>query len=241
MWRSTLKPALGRARNYLRYQLAWRTGRRGRDFEGHYAVWRTKRILTILDEYGHRFFEGKTLLELGAGYGDIGGCFAALGAKVTCLEGRARNVAAIQRRFPGVAASQHDLNLGLPGTERYDVILHLGVLYHLSGPEQSLRDSCRRCDHLILETEVSDSDDPNFVCRVKEASYIYDQALDGAGCRPSPAHVERILTDEGFKFTRLDDDRCNWELHVYDWPITNSKTYRSGLRRMWFARRERAG
>jgi hypothetical protein len=233
-----IKSRLRGARDFLYNKAGELSGRRGGNFAGHYAIWRSRRIRTILEEYPARFFAGKTLLELGAGYGDIGAYFAALGARVTCLEGRAQNVDGIRRRYTFVAAAQHDLNLGLPGGERYDVIVHLGVLYHLAKPESAIRDACRRCEHLILETEVSDSSDANLVSQVREHAYIYDQALDGVGSRPSPAWVERVLTEEGFGFTRLEDSRCNWELHEYDWPLRNTGEFRNGRRRMWFAKKE---
>jgi hypothetical protein len=235
--KSAIKAPLRKARDYVRYKADEFTGKWGEKFEGHYTAWRARRIQTILDEYGNRFFEAKTILEVGAGYGAIGAFFGILGADVTCLEGRAGNVQVIKGRYPFIKAMLQDLNQGIPGNEKYAVMIHLGVLYHLADPEKSLREACRRCDHLILETEVSDSDDPHFMSNVKEHAYIYDQALDGVGSRPSQAYVERVMTEEGFTFKRLNDGRCNWELHVYDWPLKNTKTHRNGLRRMWFAKK----
>jgi SAM-dependent methyltransferase len=224
-------------KTFLSYKIPELLGRSARKFEGHYNEWRTRRILAILDQYGHRFFDGKTVLEVGAGFGDIGAVFALLGARVTCLEGRASNVREIRRRYPFLEARQHDLSAGLPG-EQYDVLIHMGVLYHLAEPEPAMRAACRCCRHLILETEVCDSDDPGLVLTAPEHSYIYDQALHGTGCRPSPALLERIMTEEKMGFTRITDARCNSGLHSYDWPVKNEKTYRSGLRRMWFGERK---
>src|SRR5262249_22115604 len=119
-----IKRQLRHARDFAQYQAGELTGRRGERFEGHYAVWRSRRIATILDEYPARFFEGKTLLELGAGFGAIGAMFGALGAKVTCLEGREQNVRTIRERYGFVTAERQDLNEGLPGNDQYDVIVH---------------------------------------------------------------------------------------------------------------------
>jgi SAM-dependent methyltransferase len=222
-------------KTYLRYQLGQLTG--PEKFEGHYAVWRARRIAAILDEYGHRFFGGKRILEVGAGFGAIGAFFAMLEADVTCIEGRAENVRVLRSRYPFVKAVHHDLAEGLPGQDIYDVLIHMGVLYHLPEAEPALRAACHRCQHMVLETEVADSDDPNLVLSAKEYAYGYDQSLVGLGSRPSPAFVERILKEEGFSFSRITDGRCNWELNVYDWPVTNSRQFRNGLRRMWFARK----
>lgn len=226
-------------KTFLKYKFGEFAGKHPEKFEGHYAVWRAKRIQAILDNYGHRFFENKKILELGAGYGAIGAFFSILGADVLCLEGRESNVRVIQKRYPFLKALKFDLAEGIPpgGAGKYNVIIHMGVLYHLPHPEKSLREACRKCDDLILETEVADSDDPNLIINAHEKSYVYDQALDGVGCRPSPAYVERILKEENMSFTRIEDGRCNWEFHSYDWPITNSKQSRSGQRRMWFAKK----
>src|SRR3974390_954011 len=146
-----IKRQLRHARDFAQYQAAELTGRRGERFEGHYAVWRSRRIATILDEYPPRFFDGKTVLELGAGFGAIGAMFGALGAKVTCLEGGEQNVRTIRERYPFVTAARQDLNEGLPGNDQYDVIIHLGVLYHLAHPENALRDACPRDRKSVVE------------------------------------------------------------------------------------------
>jgi Methyltransferase domain len=227
--------ALG-IKTYFRYQIDKRLGKYDPEFQGVYEDWRAKRIQAILDHYGHKFFEGKTVLELGAGYGDIGHFFSMLGAKVTCVEGREKNTQQILQRYPSLKAITHDLNQGLPSKQRYDVIIHFGVLYHLQTPERSLRESCQCSEHLILETECSDSDDPQFLPTAKETSYVYDQAIDGVGTRPSQAWVERILSEEKEQFERLFDGRLNAGDHTYDWPLKNTKKCPRGQRRFWFAK-----
>ena len=219
----------------FQYYLRDRSG----NFEGVYAEWRALRIRAIVRHYGGLdFFAGKALAELGAGYGATGAFFATAGAKVYCVEGRESNTRVIRRRHPQVAALTHDLNTPIPdlGTN-LDVILHMGVLYHLRDPEASSRDSCRRCAHLVLETECSDSDDPDFTTSAREPAFFLDQSLDGVGSRPSPAFVERILREEGMQFQMLNDASCNVERHEYDWPIRNTRTFRNGLRRLWFAKK----
>ena len=209
-------------------------------FEGHYVEWRARRIRAILNHFGADFFDNKNMVELGAGFGAIGAFFAILGSKVTCVEGRIANTRKIRKRYPFVDAITHDLNLGMPCIDtKCDILLHLGVLYHLRNPEESLRLSCKDCEHLILETECSDSDDPYFVSSVSEDARGYDQAIDGVGSRPSPALVERILTSEGMLFERITDARCNSGIHHYDWPIKNTKTASYGQRRMWFVKKNR--
>ena len=74
-----IKARLRGVRDYVRYQTAVLSGRVGARFENHYAVWRSRRLQTIIEEYPPRFFAGKTLLEPGAGFGDIGAYFRRAG------------------------------------------------------------------------------------------------------------------------------------------------------------------
>jgi SAM-dependent methyltransferase len=207
-------------------------------FDTHYVDWRSRRLAAIRSHYGDDFFRGRTVLELGCGYGDIGAALASLGASVTCCDARAEHLAVLQARFPHLSVVQADLNHDWP-FGHFDLILHLGLLYHLEPSHRSLRHSCRSAEHLVLETEVCDSNSPELVLLVPEEGY--DQAVHGFGCRPTARRVERLLAGEGVAFERVEDGRCNAGMHVYDWPLTGSGGYAHGQRRFWFARREEAG
>ena len=57
-------------------------------FEGIYEGWRSRRIEKILQVFDKNFFKGKTVLELGCGFGHIGKHFTEkFGAIVTLAEG----------------------------------------------------------------------------------------------------------------------------------------------------------
>lgn len=206
-------------------------------FGAGYHEWQSRRIRAMVDHYGHRFFEGLAVTELGAGFGDIGGFFSMLGSKVTCLEGRQSNVDEMKKRYPVVKAAFFDCNNTLPVEARNPFIIHFGVLYHLRNPEASLRDTCRACIDMALETECLDSDDPNLFRPNRELAYVKDHAIDGQGCCPSPAFVERILIEEGMSFTRIEDARFNVNGHFYDWPIKNTGRRYQGQRKFWFVKK----
>ena len=131
-----------------------------------------------------------------------------------------------------------DLEQGLSslGLGRFDLIIHFGVLYHLQDWKSSLVDCVGMTNYLALETEVCDSDDPSFELKLDEAGY--DQAISGVGSRPSAELVEAELRACRMALTRLDDNRCNANIHVYDWPVKNTGRWVSGQRRMWFCGRE---
>lgn len=202
-------------------------------FNMHYVDWRQRRIDAILQHYGDAFFAGRTLLELGCGYGDIGAAFAERGARVTCCDAREEHLEVLSRRYPHLTPVRADLNTEWPFGS-FDIILHLGVLYHLEPTHLSLRHACRSASHLVLETEVCDSNG-DLVFGTSEQGY--DQAVDGNGCRPSAPRVERFLREEGMTYERIADDRCNAGMHVYDWPVRNTGDFTHGQRRFWFARR----
>jgi SAM-dependent methyltransferase len=203
-------------------------------FREHYVVWRDARIAAIRAHYGDAFFRDRTLLELGCGYGDIGAAFVELGAKVTCCDVREEHLAVVRDRWPCIVTVRADLNHEWP-FGRFDIILHLGLLYHLEPSHRSLFQSCRSTDHLVVETEVCDSSSPDAIVTATEDGY--DQAVDGAGCRPSAARVERVFAVEGLVCERVTDDRCNAGYHIYDWADRNSGRAERGQRRFWFVRR----
>ncbi len=201
-------------------------------FTKHYDGWRNARIAAIRGHYSDAFFAGKTLLELGCGYGDIGGAFSQLGAIVTCTDARQEHLEILRHRWPGLTAVQADLDREWPFAQ-FDVVLHLGLLYHLEPTHSSLVHACESAHHLVLETEVCDSSSPDAIVMTDERGY--DQAMNGTGCRPSAARVERLMAAAGMAFQQITDDRCNSGMHTYDWPVTESGSVRHGQRRFWFA------
>jgi SAM-dependent methyltransferase len=208
-------------------------------FSDHYSEWRVKRIKAIVDFYGKSFFKGKTLLELGCGYGDIGAYFNTLGAVVTCTDARQEYLEIVRQRYPDVKTVCQDLDQEWTIQEHFDVIIDMGVLYHLKKPEEHLRAVSLHTTHLILETEVSDSTDPDFIAYTNEEGY--DQAFNSVGCRPSPSMVENILARNKMSYYMLTSNVCNSAFHRYDWDVKNTKGYQDGLRRFWFAVDRNAG
>lgn len=201
-------------------------------FADHYVEWRQRRIEAIVQHYGPDFFAGKRVLELGCGYGDLGAAFAQLGAQVTCSDARPEHLEVVRKRYPQVKTVAADLDREWPFEGGWDLVLHLGLLYHLRAPEPSIRWACAATRHLVLETEVCDSLDTRLILRTQESGY--DQAFNGCGCRPSTGCIETILRECGASFERLGDASCNSGMHVYDWTELNTGAWRHGLRRLWF-------
>jgi hypothetical protein len=199
-------------------------------FQGHYIDWRNSRMNEVKKFISPNYFKSKTLLELGCGHADIGNMFYELGSIVTSSDVRKEHLDVVTQKYPNIKTLLID-NDKDSIEDKYDIILHWGLLYHLKEIEIHLKNVSQKCDILLLETEVSDSDDKDFYQLTDENNY--DQAYNNIGIRPSPSYVEYLLEKNGFQFKLVKDPILNSEIHRYDWDITNSKKCEDGLRRFW--------
>lgn len=214
-------------------------------FEPFFEFYIAARITKILAIYGLDFFPGKKVLELGAGLGDVGAVFAELGAEVLCLEGRVENVnfgTLKHRALKNITFKQFNLEEDFREFGRFDLIIHMGLLYHLRNVEDSLKCCFSMADELILETRVCDSTDPQAIFLVNERQELTHLALEGVGSRPSPFYIERIAEENGFEVIRhfTKDLNCARPLQDppefnYTWEHKNDNDLGTftGYRRFW--------
>lgn len=216
-------------------------------FMDHYRTWRPTRLRKIENLFPPETFKNKTILEVGCGYGDIGKYFIEkYNSIVTFTEGRKEHISFIKENNPDSIVILQDHNEKWNFNEKYDLLIHFGLLYHLHNWEQDLICSMNHSDLIVLESEIADSNDVmgNFI--VKE-DVGYDQSLNNDfGIRPSSSNVERVINDNGFEFVRCDDSDLNDGNHVYDWKVTGAadktgKCIMQGLatRRFWIIRRKK--
>lgn len=205
-------------------------------FDGKYFDWNQKRIRGIVDHFGYKFFYGKKIADLGCGYADLSGTLYRLGSEITAVDVRQEHLKIVSKKFPGIKVVRANLEGPWPffGT-KFDMILDLGLVCHLSSIEEHLKAVCSSTTHLVLETAVCDSDDPNKVIKLAEGKEVYDLSYTGTGCRPSSAYIERILTECGMTFKRIDNSRFNSSEYKYDWPPRNDNSTDLYKRRIWFA------
>lgn len=205
-------------------------------FDGHYLDWNQKRIKGIVDFYGYKFMYYKKVLDLGCGYADISGVLHRLGADITAVDARQEHLKIVSKKFSGIKTVQADLDRGWPFQGKmFDLVLDLGIVCHLSNFESHLKSVCASTTHLVLETAVCDSSDPYKVIQVEENKGSYDLSANGLGCRPSAAAIERILTECGMNFKRVDSSSYNAAGYVYDWQSRDNDNTDIHNRRMWFA------
>ena len=199
-------------------------------FRGHYDDWTKSRITAIKKYINVEILKNKTLLELGGGHGHNGNEFYNLGCKVTSSDARDEHIKNGKKEYPHIDFKIIDGDKNKID-EKYDIILHWGLLYHLKEIEDHFKNICEKCDLIFLETEVSDSDDDSFYITTKEKGY--DQAYNNIGIRPSEKYVEKVLNNNGFKCFMIKDSVVNSSSHKYDWEIKNTKKWQGGLRRFW--------
>lgn len=190
------------------------------------GVW-ARHLATIRAYYGDAWFAGRSVLSLtrDSDPGDIGE-LASLGARVVCV--------------PAGFDPDQAWACG-----QVDLVLHLGLVAQLDASHASLRHACAHAGHLVVETAVCDSHDPALMVsmdseRSRHAPSDPGPRIPNPGSRqvfPSPARIERLLTEHGMLFQRLADSRCNGPAQVYDWLATGTGRVTPGQRRLWFARR----
>lgn len=211
-------------------------------FHYTYRYWRATRIAKLLEIYGIDFFAGRSVLELGAGHGDIGAVFAELGADVLCADGRLQNVnygRLKYRSLPNFEIQHCDLDGNFSQLGQFDLVLNLGLLYHLRNVNDHLTCLFSLSNEIVLESVVCDSTDPQKIVLVEEDKSVNELAVSGWGSRPSPFYVERIADENGFRVERHFTPDLNAGEFVYDWEHTNDDDASGwNRRRFWRMHRE---
>jgi len=204
-------------------------------FDGKYFEWNQKRIKCIVDFYGHKFFHLKKVLDLGCGYGDLGGVLYRLGADVTAVDVRQEHLKIVSKKFSGIKIIKANLDGEWPFiNQKFDLVLSLGLLCHLGNYEHHIRTICAATTNLVLETAVCDSQDPQKCVIVDQDREIYDQAYGGKGCYPSALAIEKVLTECGMSFKRIDHAKLNTLDYQYDWRPNNDDSTNPSKRKIWF-------
>lgn len=214
----------------------------------HYRLWSKKRINKVVEILGEGFFDGKRVLELGAGYGDIGAEFAQMGCTVVCLDGLEGNCRVARQRHQDIENIQFiqcNLEEDFSKFGDFDFIINFGLMYHIRNFEAHLKCCMGMSDRIFLETVVADSTDPDEITFFEESPELLqlnDSAVEGTGAYASPFYIEKIFKQHGFGVQRHFSADLNSAHHKYDWPHDPTRKYddveKFGLRRFWYFFRE---
>lgn len=163
--------------------------------------------------------EGRTVLEVGAGVGNLTGFFEKRAFCVVSTDGRPENVREARKRHPWREVHLADLEnpRSHDALGPFEVVVCYGVLYHLGCPARCLRDLARvTLEVLVVETEVHGPDDWALEM-VVEPTDKPDQAMHGAACRPGRGWVMGVLR-ECFPFAYLAREQPDHPWFPTRWP-----------------------
>lgn len=182
--------------------------------EPMYDEWTKPRIKKIEDIFGKNWFINRNVLDVGCNYGAFGEHFLKLGANVTFTDWNESYLEAIKV----IVNTNYDMeaetllidqNKPYELEGRYDLAIHCGVLYCLSNWKDSLTNTLRNSEHMVLETAIDPLGDRNLVNSFTEEE------------------VEGHLRDLGCKFLKICDPALNaygryhWKdgyaFQKYDW------------------------
>ncbi len=213
-------------------------------FLGHYVEWRRVRLHAIVEHYGLEWFPGKRILELGCAQGHLGISLAMLGAEVTFSDGRQEHLDEIQALWPLIPEERiicANLEREWPFEGHWDMVLHQGLLYHLEHWGFGLQRASECCDHMVLETETLDSNDPTARKIVEENKEAMHSAVDGTTIKVPAAGIEAKLTAIGFEYEMHLDEAMNTGYHRYVWKVRNTGQSCANTRRFWWCWRDDHG
>jgi SAM-dependent methyltransferase len=169
-------------------------------FQSFYYLRHNQRRLEHLASLG-LILEGRRVLELGAGIGDMTGFFLDRGCSVVSVEPRADCVAILSDNlksygFAGDAVTviQADAyNFPQRVVGRFDVVFAYGLLYHLNDPATAIHHMATACNGLLLLETCVSFGDTSELNKIAEPSENQSQAIEGVGCRPTRPYVWNLL------------------------------------------------
>lgn len=191
-------------------------------FGEFYNEWRVKRVAKLERIFGCEWFKGKKVLEVGCGFGNIGLYLEALGAEVTFSDGRQAVLDVVKSKSANARTLLIDQDSDWQIDDRFDLIVHFGVLYNLNHWQRDLHKALQHAKYVALETAVNKYvNDVEF--KIKEFSYSHEfhGALNKVGSLPSASIIEAVIKEAGAVYKRYDDSDLNaGESMYYDKQAT---------------------
>jgi 2-polyprenyl-3-methyl-5-hydroxy-6-metoxy-1,4-benzoquinol methylase len=183
---------------------------------------------------------GKSVLDVGAGTGDLAQFFVQKGCQVTCVDGRKENIDELCARFPKLRGHVGDVQVdSLEPLGKFDIVFCYGLLYHVENPLAALRNMAAVCsDLMLLEMIICANTSP--VRSLADEKVEATQALLGMGSRPSPSYIAMALDRIGFPYVYLPVEPPDHPQFKFRW-MNNLEWNRDGnnMRCIFVASRSR--
>lgn len=126
----------------------------------------------------------RTVLEVGAGAGDLSSYFLDRGCRLTITEVRPELLGYLRKRYPGQMVQQFDLDSPSPVEgSPFEVVFCYGVLYHLKQPGDALAYLSDCCSDLLLVCSQVLFGDDMMIREVQERPSRFSQSYHGRGTR----------------------------------------------------------
>lgn len=137
----------------------------------------------------------RTVLETGAGIGDLTAYFLDRGCQVTATDARRENIDFIRQSFMNVGNqlkvglldldSVPDTSQAVVGAHKFNLVFCYGVLYHLMRPAGAIAYMAEKCEDLLLLETVVSTNPGSVLTLVEESSTMVNNSMQGTGCRPT--------------------------------------------------------
>lgn len=157
-------------------------------------------------------FNKKTALDCGGGVGYFAAFLAGLGFRVTSFDARPENVEVARQRHPDVdfrVGNLEDPSIRDYGT--FDVVICLGLLYHLENPMSAVRNLYAVTGGIALVESVVVPARTTTLHLIDEVTYE-DQGVNYVAFNPSESCLLKLLYAAGFSHVyRFQPFPDHWE------------------------------
>jgi SAM-dependent methyltransferase len=168
----------------------------------------------------------RTVLEVGAGIGNLTSFFLDRGCEVTATEARPENLKLLAARFPKIRTQSLDVdNSDVRFAAPFDVVFCYGLLYHLGQPAKAIEYMARNCRGLLLLESCVSFGEHEALNPCAEPRDRVSQAVSGEGCRPTRPWVYANLKKH-FEFVYMPTTQPNHEQFPINWSAPDAHTSR---------------
>lgn len=191
-------------------------------FGGWFNEWRIARVQKLENILSNHRDGVKTVLECGAGFGNVGLHFKSTGAEVTMSDLREECLDEIRKKDgdANVVCINHEKDWSLE--TKFDLVIHMGLSCHLENWKQDLLCTINSSKKwIVFETAVNKfSNDITF--KIENPKYHHEwhgpgtfQGTPTTGSLPSVSAIEGILDQFKLSYTRFDDTDLNVHNLIY--------------------------